>query len=344
MKISASIELIWQLAGTEAIAGEYKEIQPEHFCMGLLKFAELSEGQVQGVVGELEVAKVLVAEVHSLRESLAACAINTTQMRRTLRAKLGKGGIPNKADKMHRSPASRELFDLAARLAEDAGNETLTAMHLLAAIVKSPAPAIAQAFRGVDVLAAPRVETPALNKHGEDLIQKYAQGELSSDFERSAECKAVVQLIARKKNVFLVSENDRATQATLFALAKLLNSEDKSPAVKHRYRLIRPVVQEGYEGAKWETVVKIFDDIFHEAAQCKNVILVCSEENLFTSVDPFPVKSAQSSRLAQPSIQCIVPISPKRYDALIKADRNWKRLAEPVWIREEGKKSVPKEL
>ena len=50
---------------------------------------------------------------------------------------------------IHRSAGSRELFgELAATLAADSGTDCLTALHLLAAIVKSPAPGIAQSASG----------------------------------------------------------------------------------------------------------------------------------------------------------------------------------------------------
>ena len=41
MKVSASVEMVMQLAGQEAIAAEFKEIEPEHLLAALLKFSEL---------------------------------------------------------------------------------------------------------------------------------------------------------------------------------------------------------------------------------------------------------------------------------------------------------------
>jgi hypothetical protein len=38
MKLSAFIQLIWQLAGQETKAAGFTEIQPKHFCLVLLKF------------------------------------------------------------------------------------------------------------------------------------------------------------------------------------------------------------------------------------------------------------------------------------------------------------------
>jgi hypothetical protein len=324
-------------------AGGFKEIEPEHFCMALLKFAELKEADVQKAVGDEDAAKVLAKEVKSVREALTGCSIDTTRVRRQLRAQIGKGGVRYEGGQIHRSAASRELFNLAAQFADEGDADTVTAMHLLAAIVKSPTPAIAQALRGVAVPASKRVETPALDKCGEDLVQKFAKGELLPDSDRSAECKAILQILASKKSVFLVSDSVQATESTLASLAMLLHTEAKSPLVKGYKRLIRSNLV-GYEEVRWETFIKIFDDIFREAAQCPGVLLVCSQEDLCTSTDPHLLNSASASRLAQTSVRCIVLTSPKRYDSLVKADAGWRRLAEPVWVREEAKKSVPKEL
>jgi hypothetical protein len=82
-----------------------------------------------------------------------------------------------------------------------------------------------------------------------------------------------------------------------------------------------------------------------EAARCSNVILVCASSDMCEHTNYREAKeNAQASRLAQTQAQCIIPFKIQNYDALVKADRKWKRLAETVWVSEEQKKSVPKEL
>jgi hypothetical protein len=341
MKMSRSIDLIWQLSGAEAAAGEFKEIQPEHFCMGLLKLAELPVQQAAKLGADEATAKALATEIDLVRQELANRGIDSTRLRRALRGSLGKGGSPDHKGQMHRSQASRGLFDAAACAADVAGHQAVTAVHFLEVILNAPTPALAQVL---PVKPAPQhVETPILDKYGEDLVVKVAKGELTSESDRTAECKAILPVLAGKKSVFLVSDDDAATQATLIGLAKRLDTENRSGAPSNRRRLIRAALY-GFVDEDWQTVLNIFDDIFREAAQSQNVILVCHEEDLCTSTDPHLVKSAQASRLAQTPVLCVVPLSPKRYDALIKADRQWKRLAEAVWIRGEGKESVPREL
>lgn len=346
MKISASIELIWQLAGAEAVAGEFGDIQPEHFCMGLLKFSELSEKQADKVAGEGEARKVLVAEVQSLRDALTKSSIDTTRTRRALRAKLGKGGVRHAGENLHRSAGSRELFELAATVAADSGNDSLTALHLLAAIIKSPAPAIAQALRGVAVSPPGRIETPMLDKYGKDLVQIALQEESHTEVGRTAECKAILQVLASKKSVFLVANSKEAHRSTLTALARWLHAGDMSSPVADRRRVIEiSWCPPCYADARPETLDQMYVEMLGEAACCSTVLLVCASSDMCAHADPRGAEdAAQASRLAQTQVLCIIPIKAREYEALVRADRNWKRLAEPVWVSEEGRKSVPKEL
>ena len=345
MKISASIELIWQLAGGEASTGEFAEIQPEHFCMGLLKFSELSEQQARKVVGEGEAAKGLVAEIQSVREALAKSSIDTTQVRRNLRAKLGKGGIRNGEGKLHRSPASRELLQIAATLAAEAGSDSLTSLHLLAAILKSPSPAIAQAFHGAVVSPPQRIETPILDKCGKDLTQMALQEESLIDKVRTAECKAILQVLARKKSLFLVAKTMEASRSTLMALAKCLHADEMSRPLSDRRRLIEiHLCPSGYEEARPGTLDQMYGEMLSEAARCPNVILVCAFSDMCTQTDLCRTKlSPRSSRLATTQTLCIVPINEQDYEKHVKTDQKWKRLAESVWVRNR-ERSLPKEL
>ena len=94
MKASVSIELLWQLAAQEAIVGEFAEIEPEHFFAAMLKFAELPVEELGHLVRGGRVPRELATEVDSVREELDSREIDSTRVRRELRARLGKGGNP----------------------------------------------------------------------------------------------------------------------------------------------------------------------------------------------------------------------------------------------------------
>ena len=94
MRVSASVELVWQLAAREAVAGEFGEIEPEHFMMALLKFAELPVEQVENIAAGAEAAKDLALEVGTVRERLESLSVETTKARRKLRGRVGRGKSP----------------------------------------------------------------------------------------------------------------------------------------------------------------------------------------------------------------------------------------------------------
>lgn len=109
MKVSASIELSWQLAGREAIAGEFGQIEPEHFFAAVLKLAELPVEDVGNFAPGANVARELAAEVNTIRQELESRSIDSIRVRRALRARLGKGGAPYDGGENHRSQASKDL-------------------------------------------------------------------------------------------------------------------------------------------------------------------------------------------------------------------------------------------
>ena len=86
MKVSASIELIWNLAARESIAGCFPEIGAEHFLQALLKFAELPVEDLDKVAAGPDAARLLAGEVQNVRAELAGRKIESTECRRRLRA------------------------------------------------------------------------------------------------------------------------------------------------------------------------------------------------------------------------------------------------------------------
>ena len=59
MKVSASTELVWQLAGQEAMVRQFEKIEPEHFCIALLKFSEIPVEEVEKIAPGAEVARAM---------------------------------------------------------------------------------------------------------------------------------------------------------------------------------------------------------------------------------------------------------------------------------------------
>jgi len=116
MDISPGTELVWRLAAAEAIAARRERIEPDHFFCALLKFSEVGTKEL-GVAAAHPLAKVLMSEHDRVQAVLKELSLPTTRVRRQLRGALGRGTYEHKGEVVHRSTASRQLFNRAARAA-----------------------------------------------------------------------------------------------------------------------------------------------------------------------------------------------------------------------------------
>ena len=91
MKVSASVELVWQIAAREAKAFHFGAIEPEHFCMAVMKLAELPVPPAQELAAEAEAARDLARDVAAVRRLLQDRNLDGKQTRRAIRARVGKG-------------------------------------------------------------------------------------------------------------------------------------------------------------------------------------------------------------------------------------------------------------
>jgi hypothetical protein len=340
MKVSASIELVIQLAGQEAIASQFKEIEPEHLLEGALKFADLPVEQVRKLVPGENAANDLAVEVNLLRKELAARNIESTKVRRSLRAKLGKGNTPHTGGAMHRAQASRAIFDAAAKLADDRNDETLTAKHLLEAILSAPTPMMKEVLGEA---SAPQpgkpIESPLLQQWGREVVGAEAKGETTAEWQ--AECKALISALENRRSVVVVGRRE-SVQSVLVASAWAIASGD-CPAELKEKRLI-DVREAGDSKANPAQLIELQDRLLAEAAGAPEVILVCAIEAPQLSEPLGGAHAALTSKLAAKAIQCIITVESVVYNKLVATDRTWKRLAHLMWVHEAKQKDVPTEL
>lgn len=144
MEISPGVEIIWNLAGAETRAARMKEIEPDHFFCGLLKFAEMNEGEIQADQIPQLVIQTLKNELDQLRKTLKEKAINTTTVRHEIRRVVGQGFLrPAEGEALHRSEASRQLFEQATRSAVQ-NKGIVDAVILLKTLLARPTYAMSQ--------------------------------------------------------------------------------------------------------------------------------------------------------------------------------------------------------
>jgi ATP-dependent Clp protease ATP-binding subunit ClpA len=275
MEVSASISFIWQLASYEAIAGEFKEILPEHFFLAMLKFAEIPREELEKAGAGEQAVQALVADVEAIRNDLRKQQIDPAALRRALRPALGKGRTPFEGGELHRAPASREYFDKAAVIASDARCDVLRAQHLFGAFLSTPTPLITK-FLGKADLKDPRMvaaDMPLLAKHGKDLGRLATNAPGGPSPERAAEARAVIQgLLERQRRcVLLVTGNPDIARRTVERVAWALAGESAPPDLAGK-RLI-DVSETGVAGDEGKAGRERILAMFAEAAKAKNVIL-----------------------------------------------------------------------
>lgn len=345
MKISACVELVWKLAAQEAIAGEFKEIEPDHFFAGLLKFSEIPV-ESMGSAQDAPPAKLLAAEIASLRDVMGDLAGVSTQVRRELRTKLGSGGVAFEGSQIHRSSASRQLFDSAARIADDAGSDTLTSAHLFAALIESPSPTMTELLGPSPVRkGSPSTATPVLNEFGRDLTRMATNGELRGTNGHGAECNALLGALAAKgrKSIILISEVSADVCAVLHAAAVAISSKQSPTALKGR-RIIDIGALVG-PGQPSEDRRDRFRAALDEAAVSKDVILFGPEiEYAKTNELLNEWGSVLRRKLSETGLQCVCQVRRTVYEDLIKQDPAWRDLVEVIFIREAKQNEIPLEL
>jgi len=346
MKVSASIELIWNLAAREAVAAEHKEIEPEHFLSAVLKFSELPVEEMDKVGAGAEATKQLAMEVNAVRQELVDRAIKSALVRQQIRVRLGKGSQPYESGVIHRSATSRDLFDAAARLAAERGDEALSAQHLLETMLISPSSVMARVLGDVAGPSAPRhTPTPLLTKYGRDLTDMTQKVRLPPGKRRSAESKVLIQSLARGQRpiVLLITDEEEAAHLVVMEVANAIVAHETGSGMR-RKQVVDLTDVNPYEENTAETLA-LLGDLLAQAAKVPEVILFVPA----IEAPPYSLKDNEwahllKDTLARVELRCISRVAPTVYCELIEKDPVWRRLAEAIWIHQITQEEVPWEL
>ncbi len=241
--ITPSLAIAWSLAEIEAAAAGFPSILPSHFWMGCCKGCDLD---IAGFLGEAnpEIRKqgpFVIRDFLAVREALAAAKTNPTNLRRALRARLGKKGKPAPRP-LHRHPDLRAAFASGAHLAEIAGGSAKP-VHVLFSLLQNADPIFDECLTSIRgnrkaltealehcVLAEdlagekpdeqdakahreakpePKPKKPSiLAQFGRDLNRLAKAGKLAPVIGRKPEMLRIAQALlqSRKNNVILVGE------------------------------------------------------------------------------------------------------------------------------------------
>jgi len=336
MKLAASVEFVWQLAGQEATRTGSARIEPDHFFAAVLKYAELPERELARVVPETHIAEEFTRDIATVRRQLAAEGINSTIVRRALRAHLGKGDV-RVAEDMHRSDAAREMFDRAGRIAEDANSEGLTAEHLLAALLAAPTSAMRAvlAVKRSPPNVAPNAISPLVAECGKDLVQQCRDGKVEAVGDLGAPSKALLDQLtdARRRCIVLVgdrmlAQNILMTVASTIAAGHVLSK-------LQGLRLVDVA-------ANWPHGSDTADHsarLYAEAAATQDLVLV-----IWSTIGTSVLSTELKESVCKAGLRCVIQMDEKLYESTVKADSDWRRHSNVMWLQQRAELDIPMEL
>lgn len=331
LRASSSIELIWQLAARETVAGQFREIAPSHFLCALLKFAEIDTDELRGSAHGAEGLGLadLIADVEQIRDEVASRGIDSTRVRRALRAQIGDGGCPFEGGTLHRSPQARSAFDRAARIASGSGSSTLKAIHLLQSLLESPTDDMNIVLGDASIRGA-TASTPLLDRFGKECPALEDQGV-------GGECRALLRALSGDlKRVMLICEGPDTALRIVRSVSSLVCGKECPPSLRgFRFIDLRDLPL-----APSMADDRVVAGLLSEAAVC-NVVPVMP----FCGDGDVPVWSGlMQDMLGNDEVRSILPISSEAYVALIALEPRWKPFAQPIWTVAHDCAEVPWEL
>jgi hypothetical protein len=337
VKISASIELIWSLAAREAVAAEYKEIEPEHFLAALCKFSELGASDIERAIQGGEAAKRVLQEVEAVRAVLSKMGVDSTQARRKVRELVGHGGQVFEGGVIHRSPASRGLFDIAARVAATKGREALSADDILEGLTSTPTPRTAEALGRVGPSHGAATDLPLKQFSG-------SEGRTPGTGARAAGI-AIVDWIGRSRRPVLLLISDNASQVSdaVAVAAGAMADTGAAPAIRGRkiWDLVTPFGQNRDAGDR----LALFSDMLAQAARDQEgIAFVPPIESPSCGDGSNEVVGILTAAAEKGGVRCLAQTSTGGYDRLLDLFPKWKRLSDTIRIHTEPDRDVPMEL
>lgn len=346
MKLSAALTVIWKLASHEAVTAAFREIEPEHFLAAVLKFSELPVmGDAQGPDGA-DVARQLAAEVVAVRQELARRSLDSTALRRRLRARLGKGDHPPTGEAPHRSAASRTVFTQAAQRATERHQPFITATLLLDALWATPTPVMIEVMG--DALEAPQPVPPGVPRwvaQGHDLVEWATKGKLPVLPDRPLEGKALGLVLGQPQahSVLLVGD-ENAVMATVFTLARTL-ALGQAPPTRGARRLIdlQSLTQDTGQSQPWpERLAALLDEAANTADN--SILLLPTLQASQDSEQQQTYLNLLKAAWRTGNPRCLLPVEPLAYQQWIAPDPGWRRLAQVMWIAATMTDAIPQEL
>lgn len=357
-KLSIAVQIAWKIAAREADAARFRFIEKEHMLLGIISIGDEFDSK-SGPIRMLpeNQKKKLNDEWSFIDQKLADCPINSTSLRRYLRRALGIKRYRRTGVTIHRSPACKECFDFAGRLAGTDG--VVSAQLLMAALLENPGDLLTQVLRefsttpvALKTLILPQnaeddwsdVFVPAeqnqpesqpeslLEQFGKNLTKLARENKLSPIFGRRDELLQVVQVLARasKNNPVLLGDPGVGKTAIVEALAVRI-AEKNCAQFLHGFQIIeinmgQLIAGTAHRGEFEERVSGIIEEVMRQ----KETILFIDEMHTLAGDAAQMLKPA----LARGDFRCIGSTTYNEYHHHIESDPALERRFDKVIVNE----------
>ena len=237
LTLHVSARVAWVAANVDACNAGVGEIEPPHLLLAILRLVDgLCADEIAHLRLDADDLATVSFSVSAARGTLGLDDETLTKARRRLQRELRGEDPPARDVKgLHRSPATRALFNEAAERAIEAGDNALTVVHLIevleahglvkAAVDGSALPQVAPQDAAAHGFPRPRSEPSGegdTSSLGRDLTALAAAGRLRPIVGRDGEIKQLARRLQRatKRNALLIGEAGVGKTAIVEGLAQ----------------------------------------------------------------------------------------------------------------------------
>jgi ATP-dependent Clp protease ATP-binding subunit ClpC len=366
--LTLAATLSWQLAAQEAAISRYQFIEEGHLLIGICSLEKILARSGEANISQ-SIRGLLQVECDAVEDCLRDFKLDSRQLRREVRKRLGKGESQETNKVIHRSHSCREIFERADTIST---TEEISCIHLLAALCEKPGKVISSVLDDAGIQSTellirtlartgkfqpiidkmeplhvhPGVQkndqnsTYYLDLYGRDLTREAREGRLGPYIGRRDELLQIVQTLARhsKNNPVLVGEAGVGKTAIVEALA-LRAALGKDPQVLENKRIIELNLGALMGGTKYRgEFEERMTHIIEEVSAHPEVILFIDEIHNVVgagraegSVD---AANLMKPALARGNLHCIGATTIAEYRRYFEADPALERRFEKIIIKE----------
>ena len=355
LTLHVSARVAWVAANVDACRAGANEIEPPHLLLAILRLVDgLCAEEVAHLKLDADDLAVLSFGVSAARGALGLDDATLTKVRRRLQRELrGEDPPPGDVKGLHRSPATRALFNEAAKRAIQLGDSALTVVHLIevleaeglvkAAVDGSELPRIAPQDAAEHGFSRPRAkptadgEAPSL---GRDLTALAVAGRLRPIVGRDGEIKQLARRLQRatKRNALLIGEAGVGKTAIVEGLAQYFVS-GQAPESLNGLRLIEISVGDLIAGTRYRGDLE--ERVQALVAQLQNdPSLVAFIDEVHLAVGRQGDDSATIANLLKPvldgdHVRCIATTTTEEFERHVKQDPAFaRRFGRPIIVGE----------